>query len=93
MLSPILPLQANLSDIFEYTSIDLCHSIFNSLSELMVKGGRIAYWELLTPRAPPLDMFISHEKLSKELHDQDRVFFYKSFNVYEIKWLLVTYYN
>lgn len=80
-----LSLQANLSDIFEYTSEELCCGICESLASVMAPGGRIAYWELLNTRPAPSSVFHYHEKLSKELHAEDRVFYYKSFNVYERK--------
>jgi hypothetical protein len=49
------------------------------------QGGTLVYWELFIPRAPPSDLFIHHGELSKVLTDDDRMFYYATFNVYEVK--------
>ncbi|XP_011405611.1 PREDICTED: uncharacterized protein LOC105313683 [Amphimedon queenslandica] len=77
--------KANLSDIFEYTNEEVSCSICESVANVMAPGGRIVYWELQNTRPAPSSVFHYHEKLSKELHAEDRVFYYKSFNVYEKK--------
>ena len=62
------------------------NALFLLLAQKMASGGRLAYWELFVTHHPPADpQFIFHEMLSKELHQIDRNFSYKSFNIYEIK--------
>lgn len=61
-------------------------ALFLLFAQKMASGGRLAYWELFVTHRPPAGpQFIFHEELSKELHQIDRVFSYKSFNICEIK--------
>jgi S-adenosylmethionine-diacylglycerol 3-amino-3-carboxypropyl transferase len=80
--------KANLSDIFEYMSESLSNQVFTALAGNLRSKGRIAYWNLLVPRRSPKEL--SHKliylpDLSNSLWLRDRSFFYRSFNVEEIK--------
>lgn len=82
-----ITLQAGLSDIFEYMSAEHAALQFEKLSSIIQPGGRIAYWCLYVPRAPPEHLknkMLYLDQLSKSLHEIDRVWFYMSFNVYQI---------
>lgn len=80
--------KANLSDIFEYMDEGNCHALFHLLAAKCRPGGRLAYWNLFTPRSPP-DELLEKQKLrslpemGSLLHSRDRVFFYSSFHVVE----------
>lgn len=78
---------ANLSDIFEYMSAEDAEAMFASLGRTMRPGGRIAYWNLLVPRAPQaqaLEVLTPQPGLSHRLHGQDRSWFYRAFHVDEV---------
>ncbi len=81
--------QGNFSDIFEYIGKEAADALFIALADHLPPGGRIAYWNLLVPRAPPSYLqktrLVFLKKLSAELHAKDRVFYYSSFNVFEKK--------
>ena len=76
--------KANLSDVFEYMSDAASQRMFGVLAERLRGGGRLAYWNLLVPRTPPLSM---HHRLkplsetSEQLHMLDRTWFYRSFHI------------
>ncbi len=71
----------NLSDIFEYMSIEHSEKLFNLLNQKLSPGGRIGYWTLLVDRKTK--QLKKLQPLSDELAKQDRLFFYSSYNVYE----------
>jgi S-adenosylmethionine-diacylglycerol 3-amino-3-carboxypropyl transferase len=76
--------KANLSDIFEYMSPELSDQVFAALADRMRPGGRLAYWNLLVPRASPerlRDRLMPLESLSDRLSKEDRAFFYRAFHV------------
>ena len=73
-----LCLQANLSDIFEYTSLEATNELFSMLADRCRSGGRLAYWNMLVPRTPS-DHRLQMASDSKDLHTQDRLFYYRSF--------------
>lgn len=70
---------ANLSDVFEYLADESAAELLELLASRLRPGGRIAYWNLLVPRSarrlPALG------ELSRELWQQDRVFFYSNFHL------------
>jgi S-adenosylmethionine-diacylglycerol 3-amino-3-carboxypropyl transferase len=79
--------KANLSDIFEYMSEELADRVFGALADRLRSGGRIAYWNLLVPRAPSEklgDKLTALSELSDKLWRQDRSWFYRAFRVDEV---------
>ena len=81
--------KANLSDVFEYMSEDSCSAVFHLLVDKCQPGGRLAYWNLFTPRSPPdilleKQLLRSLSEIESELHRKDRVHFYSSFHVEEL---------
>ena len=77
--------KANLSDVFEYMSEDHAREVFKLLARALRPRGRLAYWTLLVPRTPQHIPELTYlESISKELHERDRLWFYDSFNVFEV---------
>ncbi len=79
--------RAHLSDVFEYMSPAASASMFARLGQVLRPGGRIAYWDLLVPRPVPPHLSTSLtplSRLSHELHQRDRVWFYGAFHLYEV---------
>lgn len=77
----------NLSDIFEYMSLDNYHQLLTRLVKAGRSGGRLAYWNMLTPRHCPEFLFnqlYPLTQLAQQLHRQDRAFFYSAFIVEEL---------
>ncbi len=78
----------NLSDIFEYMSVDAYHRLLQRLVFAGRPGGRLAYWNLLAERRRPaeladrLDPMVA---LAARLHAKDRAFFYGDFVLEEIR--------
>jgi S-adenosylmethionine-diacylglycerol 3-amino-3-carboxypropyl transferase len=54
----------NLSDIFEYLSESAAESVFDQIARAGRRGGRIAYWNMMVPRACP-------ERLAQRLRPLD----------------------
>ena len=75
--------KANLSNIFEYMSVENMNQILIQLSERMPRGGRVAFWNLLVDRTltPPLEPYF--KKVDLGPHTVDRMWFYKAFQVLE----------
>lgn len=77
----------NLSDIFEYMSMDNFHKLLNALVLAGRTGGRLVYWNMLAPRSRPEKMapvLKSHCELADRLHKEDKAFFYSKLIVEEI---------
>ena len=77
----------NLSDIFEYMSMDNYHKLLNALVLAGRTGGRLVYWNMLAPRSRPEKMapvLKSHPELADRLHKEDKAFFYSKLVVEEI---------
>lgn len=77
---------ANLSDIFEYMSLDETRRGLDRLCRVLAPGGRLAYWNMLAPRSRPDDMADRLRPLSAlaaRLHAADKAFFYSAFVVEE----------
>jgi len=77
----------NLSDMFEYMSLESYHQILEQLIQKGRKGGRLAYWNLLVPRHCSLAG--SHQiqplsDLAHHLYNQDKAFFYSAFHIEEL---------
>src|SRR5262249_39801562 len=79
--------RCNLSDIFEYMSVENYHRLLAVLTEHGKPGGRLAYWNMLVPRSRPASMadrLRPLPELSERLLWQDKAFFYSRFVVEEI---------
>jgi S-adenosylmethionine-diacylglycerol 3-amino-3-carboxypropyl transferase len=76
----------NLSDIFEYMSLDEYRRSLDRLCRALAPGGRLAYWNMLAPRRRPDDMAAALRPLpdlATRLHAEDKAFFYSAFVVEE----------
>jgi S-adenosylmethionine-diacylglycerol 3-amino-3-carboxypropyl transferase len=79
--------KANLSDMFEYLTEETTGDLLKLVASRMRPGGRIAYWNLLVPRARPerlADELVPLREESRALWRQDRVFFYSDFHLDEV---------
>jgi S-adenosylmethionine-diacylglycerol 3-amino-3-carboxypropyl transferase len=77
----------NLSDIFEYMSLDNYHHLLKRLIETGRPGSRLAYWNMLAPRRRPEAMagqLRSLDELARRLHGADKAFFYNHFVLEEV---------
>ncbi|MDR2982808.1 MAG: BtaA family protein [Puniceicoccales bacterium] len=77
----------NLSDIFEYMSPDNYTRLLERIIKAGCPGGRLAYWNMLAPRSRPeslKDRIQPLDALSRQLHQQDKAFFYSAFVVEEL---------
>ena len=77
----------NLSDLFEYLSVEETDHFLSLLSENMVSGGRIAFWNHLNDRSPGSTLKLKLRELrslGSALFAQDRTFFYSDFRVLEV---------
>ena len=77
----------NLSDIFEYVSLDNYHRMLEAMIRRSRIGGRLAYWNMLAPRRRP--EHLAHrlrplDDVAARLHEADRAFFYSAFRVEEV---------
>ncbi len=78
--------KANLSDIFEYMSIEASDHLFAALADKIRPRGRMAYWNVFVPRQSPnaLQHVWRHlDEVSDRLWRQDRAWFYGAFHVEE----------
>jgi S-adenosylmethionine-diacylglycerol 3-amino-3-carboxypropyl transferase len=88
-LDNVLPagLQAdgwNLSDIFEYMSPAEHLAAYRHILDATSPGGRLVYWNMLTPRACPDSLapnVLCHDTAS--LHSEDKAFFYRALRIEE----------
>jgi len=77
----------NLSDIFEYMSLDNTEDLLRKICGCSSSGARLAYWNMLAPRSRPesmrnlLDPLVD---LSERLFTEDKAFFYSAFLVEEV---------
>ena len=77
----------NLSDVFEYMSLEDYHRLLQRLVRSGRPGARLAYWNLLVPRRRPpfmADRLRSLDGLAGDLHARDKAFVYSAFVVEEI---------
>ena len=77
----------NLSDIFEYMSLENYHRLLQKIIDTGHPGARLAYWNLLVSRRRPVflaDRVSSLIELSRKLHARDKTFFYSDFLVEEL---------
>jgi len=76
----------NLSDLFEYVSIEHYHRMLEVMVSRGRPGARLAYWNMLAPRRRPermADRLRPLDDLAARLHLADRAFFYSAFRVEE----------
>lgn len=77
----------NLSDIFEYMSPMKHEEAYRGLLRRARTGARLAYWNMLAPRALPKSQGARvHvlDRLARELHQRDKAWFYSAFHVDEV---------
>jgi S-adenosylmethionine-diacylglycerol 3-amino-3-carboxypropyl transferase len=77
----------NLSDIFEYMSVENYARTLRLIVNAATCGARIAYWNMLVPRSRPEELarvVRPLRALSHELHRRDRAFFYRAFVLEEV---------
>ncbi len=72
----------NLSDIFEYMSLENYGALLARLLRAARGGSRLAYWNMLAPRSRPASLSGRLRELSdlaSDLHQRDKAFFYSRF--------------
>jgi S-adenosylmethionine-diacylglycerol 3-amino-3-carboxypropyl transferase len=77
----------NASDIFEYMSREATDTLLARVAHAGRPQGRIAYWNMLVPRARPdalADRLASHDEEARRLFLRDKAFFYARFVIEEI---------
>jgi S-adenosylmethionine-diacylglycerol 3-amino-3-carboxypropyl transferase len=77
----------NLSDVFEYVSTPAAERMFDDIARCGRAGGRVAYWNMMVPRARPLRLAERLRPLdedSSRLHRRAMTFFYGAFRVDEL---------
>jgi S-adenosylmethionine-diacylglycerol 3-amino-3-carboxypropyl transferase len=77
----------NLSDLFEYVSVEHYHRMLDAMVRGSRSGARLAYWNMLAPRQRPASMadrLRPIDDLAGRLHRVDRAFFYSAFRVEEV---------
>jgi S-adenosylmethionine-diacylglycerol 3-amino-3-carboxypropyl transferase len=78
----------NLSDIFEYMSLQACEQLLRLIVGSSRSGARLAYWNMLAPRCRPESMAAllgPLPELSASLFKKDKAFFYSAFVVEEVR--------
>jgi S-adenosylmethionine-diacylglycerol 3-amino-3-carboxypropyl transferase len=77
----------NLSDLFEYVSMEHYHRMLEAILRCSRHGARLAYWNMLAPRLRPEHLaprLRSLDTVARALHTTDRAFFYSAFRVEEV---------
>jgi S-adenosylmethionine-diacylglycerol 3-amino-3-carboxypropyl transferase len=77
----------NLSDIFEYMSPENTAALLVRIADASRAGGRLAYWNMLAPRARPQTLahkLRPRDDIAAPLFQQDRAFFYSALRVEEV---------
>ena len=77
----------NLSDLFEYVSMDHYRRVLESILRRSRRGARLAYWNMLASRRRPdclADRLRPLDELARALHQSDRAFFYGAFRLEEV---------
>lgn len=78
----------NLSNLFEYVSIEHYQEMLEAIVRASRPGARLVYWNLLAPRRRPATMagaLVPLEALAAKLHRHDRAFFYGALRVEEVR--------
>lgn len=75
----------NLSDIFEYMSVENSKLLLERIIEASNPGARLAYWNMLAPRSRPVSLSGRLRSCESDSHfTRDRAFFYSRFVVEEV---------
>lgn len=77
----------NLSDVFEYMSSAEHGRLYGALVDRARPGARLAYWNMVAPRARPDAEARRVRRLEEEaraLHARDRAWFYEAFHLDEV---------
>jgi S-adenosylmethionine-diacylglycerol 3-amino-3-carboxypropyl transferase len=77
----------NLSNVFEYMSLDAYHAALEALLRVAQPAARLVYWNLLAPRHRPTtmaDRLLPLENLAATLHRQDQAFFYSALVIEQV---------
>jgi S-adenosylmethionine-diacylglycerol 3-amino-3-carboxypropyl transferase len=77
----------NLSDIFEYMSPDHHEQLLRAIVRVAKPGARLAYWNMLVPRARPESMAVvlrPRPDIAEPLWRRDQAWFYSRFVVEEV---------
>lgn len=78
----------NLSDIFEYMSVDSQRAALVELLRASRSGSRMVFWNMMVPRPIPSDLtdrILPLDELASDLRARDMGFFYRSLNVAEVQ--------
>jgi len=78
----------NLSDIFEYMSEAGAEACYRALVNASRPGARLAYWNMMVPRAMPPSLAGEVRPLpdvAGPLGEADRAFFYRAFHLDEVR--------
>jgi S-adenosylmethionine-diacylglycerol 3-amino-3-carboxypropyl transferase len=78
----------NLSDLFEYVSVDHYHRLLDAIVRRSRRGARLAYWNLLVPRRAPAHLsprLQPLDEIASSLHARDQVFFYGALRVEQVQ--------
>lgn len=78
----------NLSDIFEYMSVENMELLYKKIVRTAKPGARVAYWNMLVPRRCPESLrgkVKLKKELSRELTRRDKAYFYSRFLVEEVQ--------
>ncbi|CAN5862771.1 hypothetical protein BH23GEM7_BH23GEM7_28600 [soil metagenome] len=78
----------NLSDVFEYMSPEEHERCYATLVDRAQAGARLAYWNLLAPRACPAPQRPRVRPLTEDaeaLHARDLAWFYQAFHLDEVQ--------
>lgn len=78
----------NLSDLFEYVSLEAFHGMLEQIVRASRPGARAVYWNMLAPRRRPESMADRLEPLDEEadrLHLADRAFFYSALRIERVQ--------
>jgi S-adenosylmethionine-diacylglycerol 3-amino-3-carboxypropyl transferase len=78
----------NLSDLFEYVSVEHYHHLLRAIVAASRPGARLAYWNMLAPRSRPEEMagcLVPLTEMATSLHLRDRAFFYSAFRLEEVR--------
>ena len=77
----------NLSDIFEYMSPETHAMVYAALVAGSRPGARLAYWNMLAPRAAPAALtgrVLARRDIAVPLFQRDNAWFYSDFHVDEV---------
>ena len=79
--------RCNLSDIFEYMSLENFSTLLSRIASACNPGARLVYWNMLAPRSRPESLrtvLTPCDDLAQTLHLADKAFFYARLVVEEV---------